>query len=97
VGPFGPATLSVPSCILASMTTPDEVAAGLTAAVQICDETGGGADYQAVAARIGADPEIVKMKLLPAIARYFGDALPGDDGIVVVREPTAEARQFAGS
>lgn len=79
------------------MTTPDEIAAGLRAAVQICDETGGGADYQAVAARIGVDPEIVLLKLLPAIAKYFEKSQPGDDGIYVVREPTAEARRFAGS
>ena len=78
------------------MTTSSEIADALQAAVQICDETGGGADYQAVAARIGADPETVLLRLLPAIADYFEDTLQGDDGIVVVRQPTAEARRFAG-
>lgn len=78
------------------MTTSDDVAAALTAAVQICDETGGGAYYQAVAERIGVDPEIVLMELLPAIAKFFEMSQQGDDGIYVVREPTAEARRFGG-
>jgi hypothetical protein len=77
------------------MTAPDELTV-LRAAIEICDETGGGADYQAIAARIGADPEIVLLKVLPAVARYFEKSQPGDDGIVVVRQPTAEARRFVG-
>jgi len=43
------------------------------------------------------DPEIVLLNLLPAIAKYFEKSQPRDDGIYVVREPTAEARRFAGS
>jgi hypothetical protein len=78
------------------MITPDELAAGLRAAVQICDETGGGATYDAIAARIGVDPELVLREVLPAVAEYFEISMPGDDGIVVVRQPKAAARQFVG-
>jgi hypothetical protein len=78
------------------MITPDEMAAGLQAAVQICDETGGGATYDAIAVRIGVDPELVLRELLPAVAEYFEDSLQGDDGIAVVRRPTADARGFVG-
>ncbi|MGE0216512.1 hypothetical protein [Mycolicibacterium sp.] len=78
------------------MTTPDLVAASLQAAVEICDETGGGATYDAVAARVGVDHEVALRELLPAIAEYYAFSLPGDDGIVVVRQPTAEARRFVG-
>lgn len=77
------------------MTTPNELDA-LRAAVNICDETGGGADDAAIAARIGVDTELVRLKLLPRVAKYFDKALPGDDGIAAVREPTAAARQFVG-
>jgi len=77
------------------MTKPDELAA-LRAAVQICDETGGGADDVAIAARIGVDPEVVKMDLLPRIADYFDRRLPGDDGVAAVHGPTPAARRFVG-
>lgn len=88
--------MSLSRRILASMTTPDLVAASLRAAVEICDETGAGATYDAVAGRIGVDPEVALRELLPAIVEYFAVSLPGDDGIVVVRQPTAEARRFIG-
>jgi hypothetical protein len=78
------------------MITADEIAAGLRAAVQICDETGGGATYEAVAARIGVEPEFVLREVLPAVAEYFEISMPGDDGVAVVRQPTAAARQFVG-
>ncbi|WP_407685849.1 hypothetical protein [Mycobacterium sp. HUMS_1102779] len=78
------------------MITPDELAAGLRAAVQICDENYGGAGYEAVAARIGVDPELVLRELLPAVAEYFDQTLPGDDGIAAVHGPTAAARRFVG-
>jgi hypothetical protein len=74
------------------MTTPDELAV-LRAAIQICDENDGAATAEAVAERLGVDREL---KLLPAVAKYFEVNLPGDDGIVVVRQPTAEARRFVG-
>lgn len=85
----------MPARILAIMTEPDELAA-LRAAVQICDENYGGADHKAIAARIGVDEEVVLMKLLPAIAKYFETAMPGDDGIGAVHGPTAAARRFIG-
>lgn len=77
------------------MTTPDDLAV-LRAAVDICDETGGGATHEAVAARLGVDEDLVLGELLPRIAMYFEDSLPGDDGIAVVRQPTAAARRFFG-
>ncbi len=77
------------------MTTPDELAV-LRAAIEICDENDGAATAEAVAERLGVDRELVLLKLLPAVAKYFEVNLPGDDGIVVVRQPTAEARRFVG-
>jgi hypothetical protein len=77
------------------MTQPDELTA-LQAAVQICDKNDGGAGYEVVAARIGVDSEVVKMDLLPRIARYFDQILPGDDGVTAVHGPTAAARRFVG-
>ncbi|WP_131811345.1 hypothetical protein [Mycobacterium kubicae] len=77
------------------MTQPDELTA-LRAAVEICDETNGGADDKGIAARIGAEVEVVRMKLLPRIAKYFETAMPGDDGIGAVHGPTEAARQFVG-
>lgn len=77
------------------MTTYDVLTA-LRAAVHICDETGGGATHDAVAARIGVDEELVQRELLPQVAKYFEKVLEGDDGVAVVRQPTAAARQFVG-
>lgn len=78
------------------MTTPDRIADALRAAVQIWDDTGHGADYETVARQIGVDPEVVLRELFPAISEYFEITLPGGDGIVVVRQPKATARQFVG-
>lgn len=78
------------------MITSDELAASLRAAVQICDENYGGAGYEAVAERIGVDQELVKMDLLPQIAKYFDQTLPGDDGVAAVHGPTADARRIVG-
>ncbi|MFN3002212.1 hypothetical protein [Mycolicibacterium wolinskyi] len=77
------------------MTRPDELTT-LQAAVQICDENDGAASAEAVAARLGVDTEVAQRELLPPIAKYFEKVLPGDDGVAVVRQPTAEARRFVG-
>lgn len=77
------------------MTTPDELSV-LRAALEICDENDGAATAEAVAERLGVDPEIVVLKFLPAVATYFEKVLPGDDGVAVVRQPTTEARRFVG-
>ena len=82
--------------------SPDKAAQGMTpdeptllrAAVDLCDENEGAAFYKDVAARIGVDEEIVSRKLLPAIAKYFEVNLRGGDGVIVVRQPTAEARRI---
>jgi hypothetical protein len=49
------------------------------------------------AARFGVDHDVAVRELLPSIAEYFATNLPGDDGLAVVRQPTAEARRFVGS
>ena len=85
-----------PEIELADAPMPDELAA-LRASIELCDENDGAAFYQGVAARIGVDEEIVLRKLLPAIAKYFEVNLRGDDGVVVVRQPTAEARRIIGA
>jgi hypothetical protein len=77
------------------MTAPDELTV-LRAAIEICDENDGAATAEAVAERLGVDTELMLLKLLPAVAKYFEKSLPGDDGMVVVRQPTAEARRFVG-
>jgi hypothetical protein len=38
----------------------------------------------------------VLRELLPRVAKYFDHFLPGDDGVAVVRQPTAAARRFVG-
>ncbi len=81
--------------MIAIMTTPNELDV-LRAAVNICDETGGGATHDAIAARLGVDEEVVLLKLLPAVAKYFGKTMGVTTVIAVVREPTAEARRFVG-
>ena len=82
--------------ILATMTIPDRLAT-LEAAVKICDENDGAASAEAMAARFGVDLDVAVRKLLPSIAEYFETSLPGDDGLAVVRQPTAEARRITGS
>ncbi|WP_122442137.1 hypothetical protein [Mycobacterium attenuatum] len=77
------------------MTIPDKLAT-LRAALQICDENDGAASAGAMAARFGVELDVAVRKLLPSIAEYFESSLPGDDGLAVVRQPTAEARRFAG-
>jgi hypothetical protein len=76
------------------MTTPPDELTVLRTAVQICDENGGGAGHEAIAAKLGVDAELVLLKLLPPVARYFEQAMPGDDGIAAVHGPTAAARRF---
>ena len=80
----------------AQWANPDEMAA-LQASVVLCDENEGAAFYKDVAARIGVDEEIVLRKLLPAIAKYFEVNSRGDDGVVVVRQPTGEGRRLIGT
>ncbi|GAT08068.1 hypothetical protein H7I77_13405 [Mycolicibacterium novocastrense] len=77
------------------MTTPDKLTA-LTAAIELWDQNDRGVTSDDMAARFGLDKEIVELKVLPLIKEYFEDSLPGDDGIAVVRQPTAEARRFVG-
>lgn len=77
------------------MTTPDELTV-LREAIEICDENDGAATAEAVAERLGVDRELILLKLLPAVAKYFEKVLRGDDGVAVVRQPTAEARRFVG-
>lgn len=77
------------------MEQPDELTV-LRTAIQICDETSGGAGHELIAARLGVDDELVQSTLLPRIARYFEVTMPGDDGIGAVHGPTAEARRFVG-
>ncbi|MDV3215255.1 hypothetical protein [Mycobacterium avium] len=78
------------------MTAPDKLTV-LRAAIEICDDNNDAATAQAVANRLGVEKELMVLKLLPAIANYFEKVSRGDDGVVVVREPTAEARRFVGS
>lgn len=78
------------------MTIPDKLVT-LQAALQICDQNDGAASAEAMAARFGVDLDVAVRQLLPSIAEYFESNLPGDDGLAVVRQPTAEARRFAGS
>jgi hypothetical protein len=44
----------------------------------------------------GVGEESVQRVLAPLAHKYFEKVLPGDDQIVVVREPTAEASRFFG-
>ncbi|MGE2713492.1 hypothetical protein ACQI4L_05500 [Mycolicibacterium litorale] len=78
------------------MTTPDKLAT-LQAAFEMCDENEGAVSAEALAARFGVDLDVAVRQLLPSIADYFETSLPGDDGLAVVRQPTAEARRFVGS
>jgi hypothetical protein len=91
-----PTTSLNPEIETVQATTPDELAV-LRASVELCDENEGAAFYKDVAARIGADEEIVLRKLLPAIVKYFEANSRGDDGVVVVRQPTAEGRRLVGT
>lgn len=77
------------------MTAPDQLTV-LRTAIEICDENDGAATAEAVADRLGVDRELVVLKLLPPVAKYFEKVARGDDGVVVVRQPTAEARRFVG-
>lgn len=77
------------------MTIPDKLTV-LRAALQICDENNGAASAEAVAARFGVDRDVAVLELLPRIANYFEVTSEGDDGIAMVRQPTANARGFAG-
>lgn len=77
------------------MTAPDELTV-LRAAIEICDENDGAATAEAVVERLGVDRELVLLKLLPAVAKYFEKVLRSNDGVVVVRQPTPEACRFVG-
>jgi hypothetical protein len=80
-------------------TTPDKLTT-LRAALEICDKNNGAAPAETMATHfgvdLGVDLEVAVRELLPSIAEYFEKNLPGDDGLAVVRNPTAEARRFAG-
>ncbi len=77
------------------MTTPDKLTA-LGAAIEMWDQNGRGVTSDDMAARFGTDEETAKREILPLIAEYFEVKMRGDDGIAVLREPTAEARRFVG-
>jgi hypothetical protein len=78
------------------MTIPDKLST-LRSALQICEQNDGAASAEAMAARFGVDLDVAVRQLLPSIAEYFESSLSGDDGLAVVRQPTAEARRFAVS
>jgi hypothetical protein len=78
------------------MTTPDRLTV-LRAALDICDSNDGAVTAEAIAAHFEVDRDTAVRKLLPSIAEYFEQNLPGDDGFAVLRGPTADARRFAGS
>lgn len=82
--------------ILAIMTTTPDKLTTLKAALEICDTNNGAVTAEAMAALFGVDLEVAVEVLLPSIAEYFEKNLPGDDGFAVLRDPTAEARRFAG-
>jgi predicted DNA-binding transcriptional regulator YafY len=77
------------------MTTPDKLTA-LVAAIEMWDQNRRGVTSDDMAAKFGTDEETAKRDILPLIAEYFKVKLPGDDGIAVLREPTADARRFVG-
>lgn len=77
------------------MTTPDKLTT-LQAALAICDANDGAVAAEAIARRFDVDRDEAVRVLLPSIAEYFEKKLPGDDGFAVLRNPTAEARRFAG-
>ncbi|MGJ6122988.1 hypothetical protein QN239_10455 [Mycolicibacterium sp. Y3] len=77
------------------MTTHDKLTV-LEAALQLLDQNGRAVTFEAMATRFDVDEETAKVELLPLIAEYFEISLPGDDGIIVLKKPTAEARGFFG-
>lgn len=77
------------------MTIPDKLTT-LQAALEICDRNNGAVAAEAIAEHFGVERDVAVEVLLPSIAEYFEKNLPGDDGFVVLRGPTSEARRFAG-
>lgn len=78
------------------MTTRPDKLTTLRAALVICDKHDGAVTAEAMAARFDVDRDTAVRELLPPIAEYFATNLPGDDGFAVLRNPTADARRFAG-